>query len=158
MRITVVITTVALAWAAVLPAQAVDMGGTPVVTAPTVQERLAKARQAIDRKDWSGAQRELNVAVREAPQNADVHNLLGYTYRKRASPDMAKAYEHYDMALKFDPNHKGTHEYLGEAYLQDKRLPEAEQHLVALEKICGGPACEEYQDLAKAIAEYKARN
>ena len=154
MRIPVVITALALAWAA-LPAPAVDMGGTPTVTAPTVQERLAKARQAIERKDWSSAQRELDAAMREAPQNADVHSLLGYTYRKRASPDMAKAFEQYNLALKFDPNHKGAREYLGEAYLQEKRLPEAEQQLVALEKICGGPACEEYEDLAKAIAAYK---
>ena len=38
------------------------------------------------RKDWNVALRELKVAVRESPQDADVHNLLGYTYRKRASP------------------------------------------------------------------------
>jgi len=29
--------------------------------------------------------------------------------------------------------------------------------LAELEKICGGKACEEYQDLAKAIAEHKAK-
>lgn len=144
---------------ACLAAQAVDTpGSNPNVPQPTVQDRLDKARKAVNAKDWSGAMRELNVAVREAPQNADVHNLMGYTYRKRATPDMAKAYEHYNMALKIDPNHKGAHEYIGEAYLVDKRLPDAERHLAALEKICGGPACEEYQDLAKAIQDYKSKN
>lgn len=133
-------------------------GANPSVPQPTVQDRLAKARQALGRNDWSGAQRELAVAVREAPQNADVHNLLGYTYRKRANPDLPKAYEHYQMALKIDPRHKGAHEYIGEAYLQDRRLPEAERHLAELEQICGGPSCEEYRDLAKAISDYKARN
>jgi tetratricopeptide (TPR) repeat protein len=143
---------------AVLPARAADMPGSgPSVQQPTVQDRLTKARKAVAIRDWSGAMRELNVAVRESPQNADVHNLMGYTYRKRASPDMAKAYEHYNTALKIDPSHKGAHEYLGEAYLVDKRLPEAEQHLAELEKICGGPACEEYRDLAKSIADYKSR-
>jgi Tfp pilus assembly protein PilF len=132
-------------------------GANPSVPQPSVQERLANARKAVDRKDWSTAQRELTVVVREAPQNADAHNLLGYTYRKRGSPDMARAYEHYDMALKIDPRHKGAREYLGEAYLVDRRLPDAERQLVELEKICGGPACEEYRDLAKSIAEYKAR-
>ena len=102
--------------------------------------------------------RELNVAVREAPQNADVHNLMGYTYRKRATPDMAKAFEHYNLALKFNPAHKGAHEYIGEAYLLDKRPAEAEKHLVELERLCGNRTCEEYQDLAKSIAEYKNRN
>ena len=133
-------------------------GANPSVPQTTVQERLANARKAVDRKDWGTAQRELTVVVREAPQNADAHNLLGYTYRKRESPDMARAYQHYKTALNLDPNHKGAHEYLGEALLVDKRLPEAELHLVALERICGGTACEEYQDLAKAIAEYKAKN
>lgn len=156
MRIPVLIFVLACAGS---PAFAVDTpGSNPSLPAPTVQERLDKARKAVAARDWSGAMRELNVAVREAPQNADVHNLLGYTYRKRATPDMGKAYEHYNLALKFDPNHKGAHEYIGEAYLLDKRLPDAEKHLAALEKICGGPACEEYQDLAKAIQDFKAKN
>jgi tetratricopeptide (TPR) repeat protein len=125
---------------------------------PTVQERLAKARQAVERSNWSAAMRELNVALREEPQNADVHNLLGYTYRKRSGPDMVKAFEHYNMALKFNPQHKGAHEYIGEAYLIDKRPAEAERHLAELEKICGNRDCEEYRDLAKAIADFKAKN
>lgn len=141
---------------ALLPARAAD---TPSVPAqPTVQERLANARKAVASGNWSAALRELNVAAREEPQNADVHNLLGYTYRKRSSPDMAKAFQHYNMALKFDPRHKGAHEYIGEAYLLGKRLPEAEQHLVELERICGNRDCEEYRDLAKSIADFKSRN
>jgi Flp pilus assembly protein TadD len=135
---------------------AADTGMAPA--APTVQERLGKARQAVDRNNWSAAMRELNVALREEPQNADVHNLLGYTYRKRSAPDMVKAFEHYNMALKFNPQHKGAHEYIGEAYLIDKRPAEAERHLAELEKICGSRDCEEYRDLAKAIADFKAKN
>jgi Flp pilus assembly protein TadD len=143
---------------ATLPAWAADTpGSNPSVPAPTVQDRLDKARKAVGAKDWSGAMRELNVALRESPQNAEVHNLLGYTYRKRASPDMAKAFEHYNMALKFDPRHKGAHEYIGEAYLMEKRPAEAEKHLVQLEQICGRD-CEEYRDLAKSIADFKAKN
>jgi Tfp pilus assembly protein PilF len=142
---------------AVLPAFAADTPE-PASAAPEVQDRLSTARRFVDAKDWNAALRELNLAVKQAPQNADVHNLMGYTYRKRASPDMAKAFEHYNMALKFNPEHKGAHEYIGEAYLVDKRPQLAEQHLVALEKICGGRACEEYQDLARSIADYKAKN
>ena len=142
-----------------IPAFGVDMGGSaPAPQTQSVQARLERARQAIGRKDWSVAQRELEAAERDAPRNADVHNLLGYTYRKRPSPDMAKAYEEYDIALKLDPNHKGAREYVGEAYLQDGRLPEAQQQLAALQRICGGPGCEEYDDLAKAIADYQARH
>jgi Flp pilus assembly protein TadD len=122
---------------------------------PTVNERLASARKAIDAKDWNSAMRELNVAYKEEPRNADVHNLLGYTYRKRATPDMAKAFEHYNTALKLNPKHKGVHEYIGEAYLIEKKPEEAEKHLAELEKICGNTTCEEYADLAKSIAAYK---
>jgi Flp pilus assembly protein TadD len=140
------------------PAWAVDTDSTPAPARQTGSDPLAKARQAVAAKDWNVAMRELQVVVKEQPQNADVHNLLGYTYRKRSPPDLAKAYEHYNTALKINPDHKGAHEYIGEAYLQDKRLPDAEQHLAALQRICGGTSCEEYEDLAKAIADYKAKN
>ncbi|HSV52075.1 MAG TPA: tetratricopeptide repeat protein [Burkholderiaceae bacterium] len=125
---------------------------------PTLNERLATARKAIAAKDWSRAMSELNQAVREEPRNADVHNLLGYSYRKRATPDLAKAFDHYNTALKLDPRHKGAHEYIGEAYLMEKKPAEAEKHLAQLEAICGNKTCEEYEDLAKAIASFKAGN
>lgn len=150
----------ALLFAAVLAVQAADIpGSNPSArpASPSVDERLATARRAIDAKDWNAAMRELSTAEREAPRNADVQNLLGYSYRKRANPDMAKAFDHYQKALKLDPRHKGAHEYIGEAYLLEKRPQQAEQHLAELEKICG-QGCEEYQDLAKAIADYKSRN
>ena len=134
-------------------AQAAD---TP--SGPPVSERLANARKAIDAKDWSKAMFELNQATREEPRNADVHNLLGYTYRKRATPDLAKAFEHYNTALRLDPKHKGAHEYIGEAYLMDKKPAEAEKHLARLEVLCGNKTCEEYADLAKSIADFKAAN
>jgi Flp pilus assembly protein TadD len=129
-----------------------------VVRAPSVNERMAAARKAIDAKDWSRAMTELNAAARDDPRNADVHNLMGYTYRKRASPDLPKSIEQYNMALQIDPRHKYAHEYLGEAYLMDKKPQEAEKHLAALEQICGNKSCEEYTDLAKSIADYKTRN
>lgn len=137
-------------------AQAADVG--PTVAQPSVNERMASAREAIKAKDWRKALAELNIVVREEPRNADAHNLLGYSYRKQAQPNMPKAFEHYKRALELDPNHKGAHEYIGEAYLMDKKPAEAEKHLAALEKICGNKTCEEYQDLAKAIAQYKAAN
>jgi Tfp pilus assembly protein PilF len=135
-------------------AQAADTG--PTVSQPTVSERLTLAREAIVKKDWRRALAELNVAVKEEPRNADVHNLLGYSYRKQATPNLAKAFEHYKTALQLDPKHKGAHEYIGEAYLMDKKPAEAEKHLALLEQICGNKTCEEYADLAAAIAKYKA--
>lgn len=139
-------------------AQAADTpGSNPAVPTPSTAERLASARKAIEAKDWSAALRELSAAEREEPRNADVQNLLGYSYRKRANPDLPKAISHYQAALRLDPRHKGAHEYLGEAWLMDGKPAEAEKHLAELEKICGGKGCEEYRDLAKAIAGHKAQ-
>ena len=70
----------------------------------------------------------------------------------------AEAYEHDNTALKLNPNHKGAHEYIGEAYLLDGKPAKAEEHLARLKTICGGSACEEHDDLAKALAAYRAKN
>ena len=116
---------------------------------------LVAARAAGDAKDWTKAIGLLNQMVRDEPRNADAYNLLGYSYRKQAQPNLPKAFESYQMALKLNPNHKGAHEYIGEAYLMDNQPDEAQKHLVQLEKICGSKSCEEYEDLAKALANFR---
>ena len=141
------------AWSAI----AADTPSPAVPSKPTVEERMAKARDAIKAKDWGTARNELTAAYRESPRNADVNNLLGYTYRKQATPDLSKAFEHYQNALRMNPQHRGAHEYIGEAYLMDNKPAEAQKHLAELEKICGNRTCEEYADLAKAIADPAAR-
>ncbi|MBI5276166.1 MAG: hypothetical protein HY854_06870 [Burkholderiales bacterium] len=140
-----------------VPAWAADTPD-PAPRKPGVDERMATARKAIDARDWSRAVSELGSVVQEDPNNADAHNLLGYSWRKRTpNPDVTKAFEHYYIALRINPTHKGAQEYIGQAYLMEKRIVQAEQHLAELQKICAG-ACPEYQELAKAIAEFKARN
>jgi predicted Zn-dependent protease len=131
-------------------------GGADLNAGPSTADRLAKVHKSIDANDWAAARRELNSLLREEPRNAEVHNMLGYTIRKGPNPNLPKAFEHYERALFLDPNHKGAHEYIGEAYLMDRKPAEAEKHLAQLERICGGTQCEQYQDLAKSIADYKA--
>jgi predicted Zn-dependent protease len=65
-----------------------------------------------------------------------------------------KRFVNYGKALALDPNHRGANEYIGVAYLKVKQPAKAQEHLARLEKICG-KSCDEYKDLAKAIAEYK---
>ena len=122
------------------------------------KERITVAREAIKAKDFKKSIAELTLAVQEHPGNAELHNLLGYSYRKQATPDLPRAFEQYRLALKFDSEHRGANEYIGEAYLMDKKPAKAEEHLAKLKSICGNTTCEEYQDLAKSIAEYKAKN
>ena len=118
---------------------------------------MAAARAAIKAKDWQKSISELSLQAKEKPGNADTYNLLAYSLRKQATPDLPKAFEYYRMALKVDPKHKGAHEYIGEAYLMDKQPAKADEHLASLKTICGNTTCEEYQDLAKSIAAYKAK-
>jgi tetratricopeptide (TPR) repeat protein len=127
------------------------------VAAPKV-DHMASGRAAIRAADWKKAISELSAAVKEQPGNADAYNLLAFSFRKQAKPDLPKAFEHYSNALKLNPNHKGAHEYIGEAYLMDKNPAKAEEHLAQLKTICGGTGCEEYEDLAKAIGRYKIAN
>ncbi len=134
-------------------AHAADTG--PEVVQPTVNERLTLAREAIKAKDWRKALAELNVAAKEDPRNADVQNLLGYSYRLQAKPDLPKSFEHYKKALVLDPNHQATHNYIGMAYLMDKKPDEAQKHLVQIQRICGNTSCDNHVTLAKAIQQYK---
>jgi len=147
----------ALAASFATTAWAVDMPGSSPAEPPT-RERMSIARKALEVHDYGKAVAELRNVVRTDPRNAEAHSLLGYSYRKLPSPDLARAFEHYNTALKIDPRHRGAHEYIGEAYLSDRKPLEAEKHLAELEKICGDRSCEEYAELSKAIADYKAKN
>ncbi|MCM0044611.1 MAG: tetratricopeptide repeat protein [Burkholderiaceae bacterium] len=108
-------------------------------------------KKAIERKDWKAAVESLTRADKEMPDNADVQNYLGYAYRHLG--DLDNSFAHYKAALRIDPKHRGAHEYIGQAYLKAGQPEKAGEHLQALEKICG-KGCEEYRDLAKAIADY----
>lgn len=115
---------------------------------------LKAAREAVDKKDFDSAVRHLATATKETPDNADVHNLLGYSYRKLGKVD--EAFEQYRRALKIDPKHRGAHEYIGELYLELGRLADAQKHLEALDKACFF-GCDEYQELKAAVENYKAK-
>ena len=114
----------------------------------------AAGRVAIAAKDWNAAIRSLSSAALRDTRNADIENYLGYAYRQ--SGQLPLAFTHYQRALQLDPRHRGAHEYIGEAYLMANNLTKAEEHLAALQRICLIP-CEEYEDLKKAVADYRAR-
>jgi Tfp pilus assembly protein PilF len=144
-----------LALCAALPPAARAAGGAPAlpqVGQPDVSRELSEAQRLIEQKDWRGALVELKAALRKDRKNADVHNLMGYSYRKSGQLD--EAFDSYRAALRVDPKHRGAHEYIGEAYLLSHQPEKARQHLAQLKDICG-ERCEEYQDLAKAVASYQ---
>lgn len=134
-----------------LPAAALANGSETKATANKSNADFVNGKRAIKSKDWNAAIDAFGKAAQSEPDNADIHNYLGYAYRN--SGDMDNAFLHYERALRLDPNHRGAHEYVGQAYLLVNKPGKADEHLASLERICG-KGCEEYQDLARAIAAY----
>jgi Flp pilus assembly protein TadD len=134
--------------------QALALADLPAPKA-TESPNVDAGRKAIDAKDYKTAIGYLTKAVQEEPNNADAHNMLGYSYRNVKTFD--KSLEHYQQALKLDANHRSAHEYLGELYLDMNQLANAEKQLAALKKACPFfGKCAEYDDLKEAIDKYKA--
>ena len=122
----------------------------------TENSNFSAGRQAIEAKDFKSAVKSLTIAVQENPKDADAHTMLGYSYRKLGTLD--KSMEHYQMALKIDPDHRSAHEYLGELYLQMNQPANAENQLQVLKKACPFfGKCVEYGDLKVAIENYKVK-
>ena len=140
-----------LAVLSVSPGLAVEEDSNPQASARNPD--YAAGKEAFDRKDWGEAVRRFSRASVLDPDNADIQNYLGYSYRKMGQLELA--FKYYHRALELNPRHRGAHEYIGEAYLMAGNLAGAQKHVEELRKICLLP-CEEIADLEKAIAEYRA--
>ena len=134
-------------------ALAADTGAPPTPSPSAAVDPLAAARARIAEKKWDAALQELKRV--NASGNADWNNLMGYTLRKQATPDLEGAERFYNEALRIDPKHRGALEYSGELYLMKGDLPTAEKRLATLDKVCTF-GCEQYTDLKKSIERYKA--
>lgn len=146
LRVTALLSALIVALVVATPAGAVQATD---ATPPGSNANFDIGADAVKAKDWDRAAFYLGLAAGAEPANADVQNLLGYTYRNQRKFELA--FTHYANALKLDPNHRGAHEYIGEAYVLTGNRAKAQEHLAALERICGR-GCDEYQDLARALA------
>ena len=117
-------------------------------------EDYAAGKRAVEKSDWAQAARLFKRAEMRHPDHADLHNILGFSYRNLKQYEAA--FKHYRRAIEIDPRHRGAHEYIGETYLMTGNLAGAETHLAALKEICLLP-CEELTDLERAIAQYRGR-
>jgi len=112
-----------------------------------------KAEELIKIDKYADAVPLLKQVIKADAKNADAFNYLGYSYRQLGQ--FETAIEYYHTALSLQPKHLGANEYLGEMYLQLGQVEKAEERLAVLDKACFF-GCEEYSELKKAIAEYKA--
>jgi len=120
----------------------------------SIAEILLPARNAIKAGNYEKAIDLLSEA--DQKKSADWHNLMGYSLRKKESPNLNEAEKYYITALNLDTTHRGALEYYGELLLLKNDLAGAEKLLVRLDKACMF-GCEEFQDLKKSIQQYKAK-
>jgi Flp pilus assembly protein TadD len=142
----------AVAVLTVSPGLAVEEDSNPQASARNPD--YAAGKQAFDRQDWGEAVRRFSRATVLDPDNPDIHNYLGFSYRKMGQLELA--FKYYNRALALNPRHRGAHEYIGEAYLMANNLAGAQKHLEELRKICL-LRCDELVELEKAIAAYRAK-
>lgn len=84
------------------------------------------------------------------PNTAVALNYRGYVTRHLGKVD--EGIQYYLRSVKLDPRYAQVREYLGEAYVIKGDLASARYQLRKIKGICGNTECEEYEDLAKAIA------
>jgi len=97
------------------------------------------------KKRFNDAVRFFTLANEENPNEPDILNYLGYSFRKVGDFSMAEIY--YGQGLAIDPQHISINEYLGELYAETNRIDKANERLKVL-KNCN---CEEFLELNSAI-------
>ena len=132
-----------------LPAMAA--GGGDYSSTASKPSAYNEAVALITAENYLDAISKLKKAGQSAKDDADIQNLLGFSYRKSGNLD--EAAKHYDKALGVDPKHKGALEYQGELFLMLGDKAAAEDNLEKLDKICW-LGCEELDELRTAIEKF----
>lgn len=137
------------------PALASAVESDPVFEQPDAARLgYAHAKTLIKEKRFEEAIPILRNALLRWPNDADIHNDIGFALRKSGRID--EGYVHYMRALSLNPAHKQAHEYLGELYLERGQPDLAKALLAELTKLCPN-GCEERTDLEEAIQAYENR-
>ncbi len=85
----------------------------------------------------------------ENPNTPRALNYRGYATRKLGRTEEGIGY--YLQSVALDPAYPQVREYLGEAYVTQGKINLAKEQLQTIKSLCG-TGCEEYRDLAEAIA------
>ncbi|MGC6485027.1 MAG: tetratricopeptide repeat protein [Candidatus Puniceispirillales bacterium] len=138
-----------------VPAAGSSDGGSRYDSSSAASKTVSKANKAIKDNDFAAAYTILEDGLGSEPDNADIHNLLGFSARKMGRYE--DSMRHYRTALALDPKHKGALEYMGELYLTLNQPDEARALLQRLDDICW-LGCSEERELKAAIEAWEAAN
>ena len=106
-----------------------------------------KVLSMIKKEQYADAITELEKILTNTNYASDPDILNHYAYSLRKTQNLIKAEEYYKKALSIDPGHRGALEYIGELYVDTKRLDLANATLKKLENC----RCEEYAELKSYI-------
>jgi tetratricopeptide (TPR) repeat protein len=116
---------------------------TEVVKPSSYQDML----KLIKNEKYSEAIKGLEKILEQNKYKQDPDILTHYAFALRKTKNFPKAEEYYLKALSIDPKHRGALEYIGELYVDTKRLELANATLKKLENC----RCEEYAELKNYI-------
>jgi Flp pilus assembly protein TadD len=117
--------------------------------------KQSTSKAASAQKRFEKSRDKLVEATKLDPTNADAWNMLGFSRRKTG--DRQGAFDAYWKCLNLKPEHLGAHEYMGEAYLEEGKIKEAQAELAWLKKR-GNMATLETSNLSASIDKWVAAN
>ena len=107
----------------------------------------SKMLKLIKNKQYAEAVQGLEKILETKKYNKDADILNHYAFALRKTNNLTKAEEFYQKALSIEPTHRGALEYIGELYVDTKRMDLANATLKKLESC----RCEEYAELKNYI-------
>lgn len=107
----------------------------------------SKMLKLIKNEQYAEAVQGLEKILETKKYNKDADILNHYAFALRKTNNLTKAEEFYQKALSIEPTHREALEYIGELYVDTKRMDLANATLKKLENC----RCEEYAELKSYI-------
>ena len=115
-------------------------------TSTTHSKEYYKAVKLIKANNFKEAIVLLDSLVTANPDDADILNYLGFSFRKTG--DLVKSSHYYEKALNIDPKHLGALEYQGELFITLGKIDKAKANLARIDEICV-TQCKELRKLGR---------
>lgn len=111
--------------------------------------------KAQNQKDYEGAVRLYQKALRVNPDYPDALNNMGFSLRSIGKRYMDEAMQAYDKVLKLKRNHEGALEYQGELYLWRGELLKANENYQQLRSVSSREAAKLKRHIDQIVGQAK---